>query len=94
MAGQNGSNGKSKASKKTKQSSSILSRLSAQDVAVIAAILSDSLKVQSVLIDNDQTIQVVLQGSLKRKTATDKLVEQISDLSVGEVLKAILNTAK
>lgn len=82
MAGANGSR-KQRKKKKT---------LSPQNIAVIAALLTGALKVESVLIDSDQCIEVLLQGSIRRKTKTDLLVEEISDINVGELLDAFLRS--
>jgi hypothetical protein len=63
--------------------------LSPQQIAVILALLSNSLFVQSLLVDKDQTIQIVLQGSLKRKRRIDKLLDELSGMSMGDVLDSL-----
>jgi hypothetical protein len=66
-----------------------LGKLSPQQLAVITALLSNALIVSSVLVNKDQTIEIVLSGSLRRKNKTDKLVEELSGITVGELLDAI-----
>ncbi|NEU29668.1 hypothetical protein GN156_02620 [bacterium LRH843] len=66
-------------------------QLSPDNLAVIAALLTNALVVQSVLINRDQTIEVLLSGSLKQKSEIDKLVEQVKNVPVGEFLNSLLN---
>lgn len=66
-----------------------LGKLTPQQLAVITALLTNALSVDSVLVDKDQTIEIVLSGSLRRKNKTDKLVEELSGITVGELLDAI-----
>ncbi|WP_404451474.1 hypothetical protein LG329_14155 [Virgibacillus necropolis] len=63
--------------------------LSPQQVAVITALLLNALQVESVLIDKDQTVEVILQGSLRRKTKMDKLLDDISGIPVGDLWDAL-----
>ena len=66
------------------------SKLSPQQLAVVVGLLTNSLEVNSVLIDRDQRIQIVLQGSLKKKTKADRVIEQLSDISVSDLIDAFL----
>lgn len=68
-------------------------RLTPNQVAVIAALLTNALHVQSILIDKDQTIQVLLEGSLRQKSELDKLVDQVRDVPVGEFISSLLNNS-
>lgn len=68
-----------------------LGRLSPAQLAVIAALLSDALVVDSVLVDRNQDLQVVLTGTLRRKTKADKLLEQLGGLSLSDVLDSLSN---
>lgn len=61
-------------------------QLSIDQIAVIAALLTNSLQVQSVLVDRDQVVEVLLVGSLRKKTQMDNLLDQISDMSIAEFL--------
>ncbi|MCM3341778.1 MULTISPECIES: hypothetical protein [unclassified Paenibacillus] len=69
-------------------------KLTVDQIAVIAALLTNSLKVQSILVDRDQAVEVLLIGSLRKKTQMDQLVEQISDLSIGDFLDSLNNLKK
>lgn len=66
------------------------SRLSPQQIAVIAGLLANALTVESVLISKDQDIQVLLSGSLRRKTKMDQMIEEMSGMSVGDLMDAIM----
>lgn len=68
-----------------------LGKLSPQQLAVITALLSNALKVDSVLVDRNKDLQVVLTGTLRRKTKTDKLLEELEDINIGDLLDAISN---
>ena len=69
-------------------------KLTVDQIAVIAALLTNSLKVQSILVDRDQAVEVLLIGSLRKKTQMDQLLEQISDLSIGDFLDSLNNLKK
>jgi hypothetical protein len=56
---------------------------------VILGLLGGVLKVESVLIDRNQVVDIVLTGSLKRKTEMDKILDQIGSKSFDEVMKAL-----
>ncbi|MCX7747257.1 MAG: hypothetical protein N2645_10255 [Clostridia bacterium] len=57
---------------------------------IIAGILGGTLEVDSILVDKDQTVQIVLQGSLKQKTQLDKIMDQIGAMPFDEVIKAMM----
>lgn len=57
---------------------------------IIGALLAGVLEVASVLVDRDQTIEIVLTGSLKKKTDLEKLLDQIGSRPFDEVVKAML----
>lgn len=57
---------------------------------VIGGILGGVLDVDSVLVDRDQIVQIVLSGSLKQKTELEKMLDQIGTMSFDEVVKAML----
>lgn len=80
--------GNVKNKKQTKQAVQ-LNSLSPQKLAVIAALLTDALEVNSILIDKDQTVQIVLEGSLRRKTRMDELIQELSGMKFGEVIQSI-----
>jgi hypothetical protein len=58
---------------------------------VILGLLTESMDVISVLFDKDQTIQLVLSGSLKRKTPLDKRLDDLGPMPFDDVIKAIKN---
>ncbi|MDF2936589.1 MAG: hypothetical protein K0Q90_1962 [Paenibacillaceae bacterium] len=68
-----------------------LGKLSPQQLAVITALLSNALKVDSVLVDRNKDLEIVLTGTLRRKTKTDKLLEELEDINIGDLLDAISN---
>lgn len=94
MAKKNG-NGKPGANSKKKNNSmhvpTILNKLSPEQIAVIAGILLNALEVESVLVDRDQKVEIVLSGSLRRKTKMDQILEQISDVTIGDFLDSFRN---
>lgn len=57
---------------------------------VIFGLLAGVLEVKSVMIDRDQIINILLDGSLKRKTRLDKMLDEIGDMPFDEVLGAIM----
>jgi hypothetical protein len=65
-------------------------KLDTAQLLVIVGILSGGLIVRSVWVNNDQTVQVILTGNLKRKTHLEKVMGQIGQMSFDEVIKAIL----
>ncbi len=64
--------------------------LTPSQILVISGLLGGVLSVDSVLVDKNQVIQIVLSGSLKRKTDLEKMMDQIGDKPFDEVLKAML----
>lgn len=57
---------------------------------VIVGIIGGVLEVDSVLVDKDQVVQIVLAGSLKQKTELEKMFDNIGSMPFDEVLKAML----
>ncbi|NPV90312.1 MAG: hypothetical protein HPY50_06035 [Firmicutes bacterium] len=64
--------------------------LSPSQLLVIAALLSGVLEVAEVLISREQTVQIRLDGSLKRKTELDRTMEKIGGYSFDEVVQALM----
>lgn len=52
--------------------------------------LAGVLEVTSVLVGRNQTIEIVLTGSLRKKTDLEKLLDQIGSKTLDDVVKAIL----
>lgn len=70
--------------------SGLLTRLTPQQIAVIAGILTNSLYVDAIQIDKDQLVQIILVGSLRRKTDADKMLQQLNTVSIGDMLDSIM----
>lgn len=93
FGGRNGSgNGKKNGSqngngngKKKKES-----RLTPQQLAVVVGLLTNSLEVLSVLIDKDQRIEIVLEGSIRKRTEADRVAEELENISVAELIEALI----
>ena len=83
------SNGNGNGNSKNNKKKANCPKLSIDQIAVIAALLTNSLQVQSVLVDRDQAVEVLLVGSLRKKTQMDNLLNQISELSVGDFLESL-----
>lgn len=65
--------------------------LTTEQIAVITAILTNTVSVNAVFIYKDQKVQIVLEGTVRKKTKMDKLLDQMSGLSVGDLLNSISN---
>lgn len=65
--------------------------LNPSQLLVIAGLIGGVLQVDSVLVDRNQAIQIVLSGSLKRKTQLDIIMEQIGKMPFDQVMAAIMN---
>lgn len=57
---------------------------------VIGGLLGGVLDVDSILVDKDQTVQIVLVGSLKQKSELEKMLDQIGSMPFDEVVKAMM----
>ncbi len=57
---------------------------------VLLGILGGVFEVNSVLVDKEQAVQVLLVGSLKRKTDLDKKLDKIGSMSFDQVMSAII----
>lgn len=56
---------------------------------VIGGLFTGVLSIQSVLINKNQVVEIVLAGSLKRRNVTDKLFDQLGPMPLDEILRAI-----
>jgi hypothetical protein len=68
--------------------------VSPSQLLVIAGLISGVLEVDSVLVDRDQNIEIVVTGALKRKTQLDMVMEQIGSMPFDRVVKSIMNNAE
>lgn len=64
-------------------------KLTPQQLAVVAAILTNALDVQSILFDKDQTIQILLRGTLSPNNNLDSLLDEVRGLSIGDLFQII-----
>lgn len=64
--------------------------LTPSSALVIGGLLTGVLEVDSVLVDKNQTVQIVLSGSLKQKTQLEKMLDQIGSMPFDDVVKAML----
>lgn len=67
-----------------------IAKFSPEKTLVILGLLGGVLEVKSILIDRDQLINIVLEGSLKRKTKLDNYLDEIGAMPFDDVLRAIL----
>lgn len=65
--------------------------LSASNILVIAGLLSGALEVESLLVDKNQEIQIILAGSLKQKSQLEKVMDHVGTMPFDEVVKAMIN---
>lgn len=65
-------------------------KLTPQKVLVILGLIAGSLEVNSILIDREQAVQIILIGSLKRKTRLDRMLDEIGGMPFDDVLRAVL----
>ena len=58
---------------------------------VILGLLGGVLDISSILVTRDQLIQIRLDGSLKRKTKLDKMLDEIGAMPFEDVMRAMLD---
>ncbi|MGG3282773.1 hypothetical protein [Paenibacillus solani] len=85
-----GNNGNEKNKRNGKNKKNSLPKLSPAQIAVVVGILTNALKVNSVLVDKDQRVEILLEGSLRKKTKADKLAEDLDDISVSDLIEAFI----
>lgn len=64
--------------------------LATSQIIVITALLANALDVTSFLVDKNQDVQVVLTGTLRRKSQLDKIMDQVGQHPFDEVMKAFM----
>lgn len=57
---------------------------------VILGLLAGVLEPISILIDRNQTVQIILSGSLKEETQLEKIMDQVRKMPFDEVMRALL----
>ncbi len=68
----------------------LLPKLSVQKTLVILGLIGGVFEVKSILFDRDQLVNILLEGSLKRRTKLDNCLDEIGAMPFDEVLRAIL----
>lgn len=86
----NTSSGISKKSDKKECSGGTPNSINPSQAIIIGGLLAGVLEVTSVLVDRNQTVQIVLSGSLKKKTELEILLDQIGSRPFDEVIKTML----
>ncbi len=61
------------------------------ELLVIAGIICDVLQVNSVLVNRNQEVQIVLIGTLKASTQLDKVMRQLGHMPFDQVMKCIID---
>ncbi|WZL72694.1 hypothetical protein QBE52_16755 [Clostridiaceae bacterium 35-E11] len=64
--------------------------LSPSQILIILALISGALEVDSLLVDKNQEIQIVLVGTLKQKTQMEKIMDQVGTMPFDEVMRTLL----
>ncbi|MDP4097250.1 hypothetical protein OIN60_10755 [Paenibacillus sp. P96] len=85
----NQKNGRAKKKAAVRQSPPPLSQLTPQQIAVIAGLLSNALIVESILVDKDQQLEIVLSGSLRRHGKLDHLLSKLDATSLRDFFDAM-----
>ena len=65
-------------------------KITPSQALVITGILGGALEVDSILVNKEQEVQILLIGSLKQKTPLEKVMDQIGSMPFDEVMKAML----
>ena len=68
--------------------------LTPSQLLVIAGFLSGALEVNSVLVNKNQDVEIVLTGTLRRKTQLEKIMEQVGKLPFEDVVKVIMDCSE
>ena len=57
---------------------------------VIAGLIGNVFTVDSILVDKNQRVEIVLSGILKQKTQLEKIMDQVGKMPFDEVLRSIV----
>ncbi|MEC2074347.1 hypothetical protein [Alkalihalophilus marmarensis] len=90
----NGQNGSFYNNQKNNQQKKDSNALTPQQIAVIAALATNALTVRAVLVDNEQNVEIVLQGNLRKQTQLEKIIDKVSEMPFGDVIDAFMNRKK
>ena len=75
---------------KTHTAKPVCPPITPQRALIILGLLTGTLDVNCISLSSDQTVQITLEGSLKRKTRLEKIMDEIGSLPFDEVVRAIL----
>ncbi|WEG15958.1 hypothetical protein PQ478_15760 [Alkalihalophilus pseudofirmus] len=89
-----GQNGSFYNNQKNNQQNKDSNALTPQQIAVIAALATNALTVRAVLVDNEQNVEIVLQGNLRKQTQLEKIIDKVSEMPFGDVIDAFMNRKK
>lgn len=64
--------------------------LTPSKAVIIIGLIGDVLAVDSILLDKNQRVEIVLSGSLRHKTQLEKIMDQVGKMPFDEVMKAII----
>lgn len=91
IMGKNGSENKNIKHKNNPNKECKRLELTPSQLLVISGILANVLEVESILLDKDQTVQILLTGTLKRETQLEKIMDQIGCMPFDKVLKTMVD---
>ncbi|HYH03109.1 MAG TPA: hypothetical protein VEC37_08420 [Bacillota bacterium] len=60
------------------------------ELLIITGLIIGVFNVESVLVNRNQVVQIVLAGNLRRKTELEKVMEQVGQQPFDQVVKAII----
>jgi hypothetical protein len=61
------------------------------ELLVIAGLICDVLQVNSVLVNRNQEVQIILTGTLKTSTQLDKVMKQLGHMPFEQVMRCIMD---
>ncbi|EZH67026.1 MULTISPECIES: hypothetical protein [unclassified Geomicrobium] len=67
-------------------------QLTPEQIAVIAGLLTNVLSVRAILVDRNQTVEIIIQGDLSKKKDKDKMFKEVADMRFGDVWDLFMNT--
>lgn len=65
-------------------------QLSPEQIAIVTAILINALEVQSILLDRDQTLQILLIGDLGKKTESDEFIQEVGGMTFVDLVNSMV----
>ncbi|MBM7631497.1 hypothetical protein [Geomicrobium sediminis] len=67
-------------------------QLTPEQIAVIAGLLTNVLSVRAILVDRNQTVEIIIQGDLSKKKDKDKMFKEVANMRFGDVWDLFMNT--